>query len=392
MGQMIAGVAHELNNPLTAILGVTELLRDQSTDENAARQLDLAHRQARRAAHIVQSLLVFSRPSTPRNTLLHLPDLIQRTLQLHEHSLRSNHIHVDLASRPDLPTVLGDSNQLTQVFLNLIVNAEQAIHEVRDHGTLRIRLGVVGERVLITFQDDGVGIRRELLPRIFDPFFTTKRPGRGTGLGLSICMAIVREHNGDISAQPLPDGGSVFTVSLPVCTESVALAEPAAPAATAAIPRAQSSSASASDTPLSRKKILVVDDEEGILELVTDSLGARGCHVDRANSSEKALDLATRNSYDVILCDLNLESGTGTVVSGFDLHDMIVKELTARSVACPQFIFMTGDLVDAAVGEQAGREGNHFLQKPFRITELLGLLSELPAPAGVSPARSSDSD
>ncbi len=220
MGQMIAGVAHELNNPLTAILGVTELLRDQSSDENKSRQLDLAHRQARRAAHIVQSLLVFSRPSTPRSTLLHLPDLLQRTLQLHEHSLNANHIEVDLVARPDLPTVQGDSNQLTQVFLNLIVNAEQAIHEVRNHGTLRIRLGVVGERVLITFQDDGVGIRRELLPRIFDPFFTTKRPGRGTGLGLSICMAIIREHNGDISAQPLPDGGSVFTVSLPVCTQS----------------------------------------------------------------------------------------------------------------------------------------------------------------------------
>ena len=168
----------------------------------------------------MQSLLVFSRPSTPRNTLLHLRDLLQRTLQLHEHSLRTNHVHVDFVRAPDLPTVLGDSNQLTQVFLNLIVNAEQAIREVRDHGTLRIRLGVVGDRVLITFQDDGVGIRRELLPRIFDPFFTTKRPGRGTGLGLSICMAIVREHNGDISAQPLPDGGSVFTVSLPVCTES----------------------------------------------------------------------------------------------------------------------------------------------------------------------------
>ena len=379
MGQMIAGVAHELNNPLTAILGVTELLRDQSTDENTSRQLDLAHTQARRASHIVQSLLVFSRPSTPRSTLLHLPDLIQRTLQLHEHSLRQNHIHVDLAARPDLPTVLGDSNQLTQVFLNLIVNAEQAIHEVRERGTLRIRLGVVGDRVLITFQDDGVGIRRELLPRIFDPFFTTKRPGRGTGLGLSICMAIVREHNGDISAQPLPDGGSVFTVSLPVCTESVALAEPAAtPAAAARVETPE-----ASGSPLARKKILVVDDEESILELVTDSLGSRGCLVDRAGSSERALELVDRNPYDVILCDLNLESGSGKVVSGFDLHDRILERLAARTAPRPTFIFMTGDLVDAAVGEQAGREGNHFLQKPFRITELLALLNELPSPAAV---------
>jgi two-component system NtrC family sensor kinase len=382
MGQMIAGVAHELNNPLTAILGVTEMLRDQSKEETATRQLDLAHRQARRAAHIVQSLLVFSRPSTPRSTLLHLPDLLQRTLQLHEHSLRANHINVDLSARPDLPTVLGDSNQLTQVFLNLIVNAEQAIHEVRDHGTLRVRLGVVGERVLITFQDDGVGIRRELLPRIFDPFFTTKRPGRGTGLGLSICMGIIREHNGDISAQPLPDGGSVFTVSLPICTQSVALAEPAAAPAVAP---AQIQPAEPSHTPLSRKKILVVDDEESILELVTDSLGAHGCHVDRASSSEAAMELAQRNSYDVILCDLNLESESGGAVSGFDLHDQIVKKLEARSVSSPVFLFMTGDLVDAAVGEQAGREGNRFLQKPFRIADLVTLLNELPSPAVLQP-------
>ncbi len=385
MGQMIAGVAHELNNPLTAILGVTELLRDQSSDENASRQLDLAHRQARRAAHIVQSLLVFSRPSTPRSTLLHLPDLVQRTLQLHEHSLRGNHIQVDLSARPDLPTVLGDSNQLTQVFLNLIVNAEQAIHEVRERGTLRIRLGVVGDRVLITFQDDGVGIRRELLPRIFDPFFTTKRPGRGTGLGLSICMAIVREHNGDISAQPLPDGGSVFTVSLPVCTESVAIVEPIAAPTSAGHVKTLEASAS----PLSRKKILVVDDEESILELVTDSLGARGCLVDRAGSSEHALELANRNSYDVILCDLNLGSRAGIVVSGFDLHDQILKNLAATPVPRPFFIFMTGDLVDAAVGEQAGREGNRFLQKPFRITELLALLNESPSPAVLQPKNSS---
>jgi two-component system NtrC family sensor kinase len=382
MGQMIAGVAHELNNPLTAILGVTELLRDQSTDERKSRQLDLAHRQARRAAHIVQSLLVFSRPSTPRNTLLHLPDLVLRTLQLHEHSLHANHIQVDVSARHDLPTVQGDANQLTQVFLNLIVNAEQAINEVRDHGNLRIRLGVVGDRVLITFQDDGVGIRRELLPRIFDPFFTTKRPGRGTGLGLSICLAIIREHNGDISAQPQPDGGSVFTVTLPVCTESVAVLNPVTSSKSSVVPISDAANLS-----LARKKILVVDDEESILELVTDSLSARGCHVDCAASSDHALELANRNIYDVVLCDLNLEAGGGTIVSGFKLRDRIVEDAVVRGIIQPHFVFMTGDLVDAAIAEQGGTENGNFLQKPFRIADMLELLNGLSATVVLQPKK-----
>jgi two-component system, NtrC family, sensor kinase len=384
MGQMIAGVAHELNNPLTAILGVTELMRDQTKDETSRRQLDLAHRQARRAAHIVESLLVFSRPSTPHNTLLHLGDLLQRTLHLHEHSLQSNNIQVDLVARPDLPTVLGDSNQLTQVFLNLILNAEQAIREIRNQGTLRIRLGVVGDRVLITFQDNGVGISRETLPRIFDPFFTTKRPGRGTGLGLSICLAIIREHNGDISAQPLPDGGSVFTVSLPVCTQSLVIAEPSsAPAIRSAAPPVSHGA------PLSGKRILVVDDEESIRELVGDSLRARNMLVDSAASSEEGLELATRHSYDAILCDLNLESDSGLAVSGFDLYDRIVENLASRSAARPLFIFMTGDLVDAAISQQAAHQGDHFLQKPFRMAELISLLGELTAPAKILEPKSS---
>ncbi len=387
MGQMIAGVAHELNNPLTAILGVTELMRDQSQDETSRRQLDLAHRQARRAAHIVESLLVFSRPSTPRNTLLHLNDLLQRTLQLHEHSLRVNNVSVDFVPRPDLPTVLGDSNQLTQVFLNLIVNAEQAIREIRSQGTLRIRLGTVGERVLMTFQDDGVGIPRDALPRIFDPFFTTKRPGRGTGLGLSICMAIIREHNGDISAQPLPDGGSVFTVSLPVCTQPLVLADSRPAPAVRPVARPEPANA-----PLSGKRILIVDDEESIRELVSDGLRSRDIEVDCAASSEEALELAARHTYDTILCDLNLESQSGLPISGFDLHDRIMENLASRSAAKPAFIFMTGDLVDSVIGEQAGRRGNRFLQKPFRISELLSLLSELPAPATVLQPKNSASN
>jgi len=370
MGQMIAGVAHELNNPLTAILGVTELMHDQTADAASRRHLDLAHRQARRAVHIVQSLLAFSQSATPRNTLLHLGDLLQRTLQLHEHSLQSNHIQVDFAAQTNLPTVLGDPNQLTQVFLNLIVNAEQAIREIRDQGTLRIRLGAVGDRVLITFQDDGVGIRRETLPRIFDPFFTTKRPGRGTGLGLSICMAIIREHNGDISAQPVPDGGSVFTVSLPVCTQTVALIEPN----TAQRGGAEAPAPVAPH--LTGKRIMVIDDEEGIRELVADSLTVRSISVDCAASSEQALELASRHSYDAILCDLNLESESGLAVSGFDVHDRICEDLASRSAVQPLFIFMTGDLVDPAANERASRHGSRFLQKPFRIADLLLLLSE----------------
>jgi CheY-like chemotaxis protein len=302
---------------------------------------------------------------------------LQRTLQLHEHSLRANQITVDLAARPDLPTVLGDSNQLTQVFLNLIVNAEQAIREVRERGTLRIRLGVVGERVLVTFQDDGVGIRRELLPRIFDPFFTTKRPGRGTGLGLSICMAIIREHNGDISAQPLPDGGSVFTVALPVCTGTTAVAESPTSLASAA----PADVAAPQPSAVQQKRILVVDDEESIMSLVTDSLGARGYHVECAGCSEKAMELAARNSYDVILCDLNLFSESGRAVSGFDLHNEILKIPPARPGQPPVFIFMTGDLVGADGNDRLGRDGNRFLQKPFRIAELLSALNEAPTPA-----------
>ena len=374
MGQMIAGVAHELNNPLTAILGVTELMRDQTTDEGSRHQLDLAHRQARRAAHIVQSLLEFSRPSTPRNTLLHLSDLLQRTLQLHEHSLRVNHVQVDIAPRPDLPTVLGDSNQLTQVFLNLIVNAEQAIHEVRDHGTLRIRLGVVNDRVMITFQDDGVGIRRETLPRIFDPFFTTKRPGRGTGLGLSICMAIIREHNGDISAQPLPDGGSVFSVSLPVCTRPVGLVEPVIAPLTRTL-------ASVSDgSPLMGKRILVIDDEESIRELVGNSLGARGFLVDCAASSEQALEFSTRNYFDVILCDLHLEA-SNSAISGLELCNCVRENQASRFAVQPVVIFMSGDLVDPMLNDHP--RDSRFLQKPFRIADLVSLLNEVLCPATV---------
>src|ERR1700732_5278719 len=215
MGQMLAGVAHELNNPLTAILGVTELLRERSgADETMQRQLELTHRQARRAARIVQNLLEFSRPASPQKKTLDLNVVIDRTLQLHEHSLRRNNVEVEFQSVPGFPFIVGDANQLIQIFLNLVTNAEQAIREVRESGRIQIRLARLSSRISVTFQDDGVGIRPDSVQRLFDPFYTTKRPGGGTGLGLSICLSIVREHGGTIEAEPLPAGGPAFSVYL----------------------------------------------------------------------------------------------------------------------------------------------------------------------------------
>jgi PAS domain S-box-containing protein len=214
-GGMIGGFAHELNNPLTSILGMAELLQDGDITAAARKQLTMLQQQARRAAEIVQNLMYFSRPPAPGKSAIDLGELVQRTLHLQAYSLRKNNITVDFLNEPPLPPVSGDAHQLMQVFLNLILNSEQAIREVRDRGTLRIRLEKGDKSVSVTFQDDGPGIPPEILPNIFDPFYTTKRPGRGTGLGLSICKAILREHNGNVEASSAPGGGAVFMVTLP---------------------------------------------------------------------------------------------------------------------------------------------------------------------------------
>jgi PAS domain S-box-containing protein len=216
MGQMIGGFAHELNNPLTSILGMAELMQEGEAPESVRRQMGILQQQARRAAEIVQNLMYFSRPPAPGKTAIDLGELVQRTLHLHAYSLRKSNITVDFLKDTSLPAVSGDAHQLMQVFLNLILNSEQAMREVRDRGTLRIRLETNESSVSVVFQDDGPGIPPDILPNIFDPFYTTKRPGRGTGLGLSICKAILREHNGNVEAASGPGGGAVFRVTLPV--------------------------------------------------------------------------------------------------------------------------------------------------------------------------------
>jgi PAS domain S-box-containing protein len=488
MGQMIAGVAHELNNPLTAIVGISDLLREQAVGESATRrQLDLVNQQARRAADIVSNLLAFSRPSTAHKGLVSLNDLLRRTLQLHEYTLRVNNIAVDFLPAQGLPPVLADSNQLMQVFLNLIVNAEQAIRDRNSRssspspGQLTVRLGSsrspvppahgsatapaadsspAGDSVWVTFQDNGPGIPPDVLPKIFDPFFTTKRPGRGTGLGLSICMALIREHGGNIEASDAPGGGALFRITLPRAPRTVASTAAAAPhahdasapphsaslmpppasssphAAPAAVdpaasasrpaaapspPTADAASASpaaaqpsappaptsaslpasprpAAATPpaalaaaslhaaaasaaqgLAGHRVLVVDDEESIRELVEAGLTARGMNVECAASGEDALRLVERSRsngirHDLVLCDVKMPGLSGDQLFA-RLRALLEKETNA--VAQPEFIFMTGDVMEPAVESIVQKFGARFVHKPFRVSDLVPILVEV---------------
>jgi CheY-like chemotaxis protein len=226
-----------------------------------------------------------------------------------------------------------------------------------------------------TFQDDGAGIPREILPKIFDPFFTTKRPGRGTGLGLSICLAILREHNGEIEGQPLPQGGSLFTTWLPIARgTALFLAEPREGAA-------ESTSKEISRVGAAGYSILVVDDEESIREMIREGLAARGFNVQTAASVEEALSLMERRPFHAVLCDLNLRAGAGAEGSGLGLY-AAVTNATRTGERKPFFLFMSGELAAAAVTEQLAQAGAQTIQKPFRISDLIAILS---AALGKSP-------
>jgi CheY-like chemotaxis protein len=275
---------------------------------------------------------------------------------------------VDFRPQPDLPAVVGDANQLIQVLLNLVTNAEQAIREVRDTGRIQIRLYRKENQLTVTVQDDGVGIRPEALPRIFDPFYTTKRPGGGTGLGLSICMSIVREHGGNIEAESLPAGGSAFTIYLP-CVPGQGPEPLRAPfGAEGASPESVPPMADL----LRGRAVLVLDDEESLRMLLQEGLSAHGLRVDSAATTEEALAHLERSSYDFLLCDLNLSSG-GFAVDGREAASRILKAAGSQK---PALIYMTGDLVEGSQ-ETAGGDEPLCLQKPFRVSDVLAFLRDV---------------
>ncbi|MFZ0433925.1 MAG: PAS domain S-box protein [Candidatus Acidiferrales bacterium] len=377
MGQMMAGAAHELNNPLTAILGVSDLLRERSTDDAMRRQIEIVLKQARRAATIVQDLLAFSRPAATGREKVRIEGIVQRALEAEKERLREKNIRVEFDSAKGLPGIEGDVKLLQQVFQNLIVNAEQAISSTRTEGALRVSVSRSGAKLSIAIADDGPGIPPDILVKIFDPFFSTKRPGGGTGLGLTICLAIAKEHGGTIEAESVVGSGTTVRVLLPLGlgeAESVQASLAHASRAAADSPESLGDVEIAAQpklvtSALAGHSALIVDDEESIREVVQEGLLSRGMRVEGAASSEEALAHLAERSFEIVVCDFNLPG-----LSGTQLFEKLCSTAGAR---VPRFVFMTGDMLDPAAVAALGQKGAFVLQKPFHVAGLAALLTEL---------------
>lgn len=361
IGQLVAGVAHELNNPLTSVSGYAQLLlRDNRLPPEIRQDIEHIHQQAERAAKIVQNLLIFAREHKPERTQVVIDEVLRRSLALQHYQLRVDNIEVKLELAPNLPPINADFHQLQQVFLNLITNARYAMTQKGGRGTLTLRTGLErgngGDNwIRIEVIDTGVGIPEHILPKIFNPFFTTKPVGQGTGLGLSICFGIVKEHGGQIWAESQVGVGTRVVVKLPVCTE---LAD-----------KLPASDPKPVEKPAALLKVLVVDDEEAVVRLIERFLTRLGHQVTGVTSGEAALNILDRETFDAVLCDVKMPG-----LSGLEL----LANLRERNPGLVErVIFVSGDTISQNTRTIIEQSGNLFLAKPFSFEQLQQTLNLL---------------
>lgn len=352
IGEFVAGVTHELNNPLTTVIGFAELLQRADLSPQHQRYLDHIVKGAHRSHKIVQSLLSFARQHKPERKLVKLHDLIEATIEILAYQLRTSNIQVTTRFDPNLPKVMADAHQIQQVFLNILNNARQAIEGFRPKGSIMITTEGVGDTICVVIQDDGPGISPENLKKIFNPFFTTKEVGKGTGLGLSLCYGIIQEHGGKIEVRSNPGEGAAFTIILPVAIEAE---QPSSE------PRAVGDKTAVFCNGAG-KRILVVDDEEGILTLVREAFAANGFELDMARDGETALRLLREKDYDVIICDWRMPGLNGQQI--YERLAAFKPELASR------LIFVTGDVISKGVQAFMRQCGNTCLSKPFSLQEI----------------------
>jgi two-component system NtrC family sensor kinase len=358
IGQLIAGVAHDLNNPLASVVGFSDFLAEAGEIPPSLQEpLQVIRQEAERAATIVKNLLSFARRQEGERTPMPVRALLDSTLALLRNQLMAHKVEATLEVEPGLPDIEVSANQIKQVFVNIINNACQAIASDAPSGRIWITAKRAHDGVAVSVTDSGPGMPEEIASRVFEPFFTTKPEGAGTGLGLSISQGIVKEHGGRITLETPPGGGATFTVELPLRAD-VARAETAPPQATDA----------------RQLSILVVDDEPHILHYMRATLESWGHTVEVASDGTYALERALAGTFDVIICDLRMPHLSG--------REMYTKLARQDPRVAERIIFATGDTVRGDTLQFLERLGRPYLRKPFTLAELRAALGH----AGKQPA------
>lgn len=365
LGQLISGVAHELNNPLSAIIAFAQLLRtDERLPADLAHDADLLVQEADRTRRIVQNLLDFARQRAPDRQPTELGPLIERTLELHAYALRAGRIEIRLLLPTDLPAVWVDTAQIQQVLLNLTLNAIQAIRAGQPSGTITISArsdagaGSSASVVRLRVEDDGPGVEESVRPRLFEPFFTTKQVGEGTGLGLSVSYGIVATHGGRLRFEPATNGGAAFILELPTSETASGNSNEGSSPSGASRPAAGTAPAR------SVRRILVVDDEPSIRETMRRALGRAGREVIVAPGGAEALEvLRGGKSVDLLVLDHRMNAMDGS--------ELYLEAVALRPQLTGRALIMTGDTLNPSLVTFAAQHGLRLMAKPFDISDLI---------------------
>jgi two-component system NtrC family sensor kinase len=361
MGQLVSGVAHELNNPLTSILGLAEFLLE-TPNAPAHEHVGVIREQADRAARIVRDLLAFARRGPAVSEPVDLNAVARRAAGLMEYELRLRGIVMDWDLTRGIPRVAGNPHELEQVVLNLLANATHAVHELpADRRRIGMRTWATGGVAALAVSDSGPGIPADLKGRVFDPFVTSKGPGQGTGLGLSICYRIVETHGGMIHAEDAPGGGTTFVIELPVRSD---LPERAAEGDRQ---RTLRPSGGMSTVPRGRR-ILLMDDDPAVQRTIAALFAHEGQQVQQARDAAHALELLRDGGYDLIIVDAR-----AAVSAGERLADVI---RTRHPDVRPRTILLTADVREETDRWLAGM-GVPYFRKPFNVRELRTAAAEI---------------
>ncbi|MBI5623428.1 MAG: response regulator [Elusimicrobia bacterium] len=351
IGQLISSVAHELNNPLGAVCGYAQMSMADGVPPAVRRDLEHVHRNALRCRKVVDNLLVFARRSRQERGKVDLNQAARSALELLEYRIKKTEEAVVVQELQEgIPLVIGDFQQVVQVVVNLISNACEAMAQTaRQEGKrLVLRTWTDARRVFLAVEDNGPGIAPAARARVFEPFFTTKEPGRGTGLGLTICRQIIEQHGGSISLEAEEGRGTSVTVSLPMPKESeLKTLEAPAPAMELA--------------PVPGKKVLVIDDEKDMADIMARALTADGDQVDVTTDGSRALVLVREGAYDLVVSDVQMEKAKGE-----DVYDLLARR---RPDQRPAILFVTGDILNPRVLGFLHRTKAAYLAKPFDVSE-----------------------